>query len=211
MKRIVLAAVVLAAWLAFAGPKAEAATRQVGIVNFAFKSGTCPPGGGNSITVNVGDTVTWTNCSSTAHTVTGNTFGDTVRLFNGDTVSHTFNAAGNFPYHCDVHGGMTGTVVVQSTSSTTTTTILNKKPIARYTVNKPTGARPLLIRVDASTSADPDGTIARYIWNWGDGTANSSGKLQSHTYQRVGTFTLRLTVVDNKGARGTTAKSIKVT
>lgn len=33
-------------------------------------------------------------------------------LGNGGVYSHTFATAGTYPYHCEIHGGMTGTVQV---------------------------------------------------------------------------------------------------
>ena len=64
--------------------------------------------------VSVGTTVTWTWASSaSAHNVTfgdGTTSGDKT---GGATFSRTFNAAGTFSYHCTLHPGMDGSVIVQ--------------------------------------------------------------------------------------------------
>jgi plastocyanin len=67
-----------------------------------------------SITVKVGDAVTWTNNDSVSHTVTAddNSFASS-NLANGAAFSFTFTKAGSFPYHCSIHPSMTGTVVVQ--------------------------------------------------------------------------------------------------
>ncbi|OGD34464.1 hypothetical protein A2988_02990 [Candidatus Azambacteria bacterium RIFCSPLOWO2_01_FULL_46_25] len=80
----------------------------------------------------------------------------------------------------------------------------NQVPIASFTVNPSTsGIVPFTIDVNASASLDPDGTIAAYIWNWGDGFATTSvSALDTHTYQAVGTYTLTLIVVDNGGLSG---------
>jgi amicyanin len=80
---------------------------QVTIQNFAFSPA--------SVTIKVGDTVTWTNKDSAAHTVTydnGTTFASS-SLATGATFSFTFTKAGTYPYHCGVHPNMKGTVVVQ--------------------------------------------------------------------------------------------------
>lgn len=64
--------------------------------------------------VAVGTTVTWTWASgAAAHNVTfndGQTSGD---KSGGATFSRTFNAAGTFNYHCTLHSGMDGSVIVQ--------------------------------------------------------------------------------------------------
>lgn len=82
------------------------AGNAVTISNFAFSP--------TSITVKVGDSVTWTNNDSTTHTVTADDgsfkSGD---LAQGATFSFTFSKAGSFPYHCSIHSSMTATVVVQ--------------------------------------------------------------------------------------------------
>jgi plastocyanin len=64
--------------------------------------------------VNVGGTVTWTNGSDAAHTVTSDSVSELGSpTFNaGKSFSHTFAATGTFTYHCTIHTYMTGKVVV---------------------------------------------------------------------------------------------------
>jgi amicyanin len=68
----------------------------------------------DSVTIKVGETVTWTNEESVPHTVVGdNGEFESADLANGDTFTFTFNQAGTYAYHCSIHPGMKGTVVVQ--------------------------------------------------------------------------------------------------
>lgn len=80
-------------------------TIPVSINNFAFNPAT--------VTIHVGDSVIWTNDQGFDHTVTadGGTFNATIH--SGQTFTVTFNSAGEFPYHCNIHTFMHGKVVVQ--------------------------------------------------------------------------------------------------
>ena len=60
-----------------------------------------------------------------------------------------------------------------------------------------------------NTSSDPDGSIASRSWNFGDGKTSSSNN-PSHTYSKAGTYSVKLTVKDNKGASATKTRSVKV-
>lgn len=81
------------------------ASTAVSIANFAFDPA--------SVTVKVGDTVTWTNNDSTTHTITGDGDLNSGDVAPGSTYSKTFDKAGTYSYHCSIHKTMTGTVVVQ--------------------------------------------------------------------------------------------------
>lgn len=84
---------------------ASTAPTAVSIANFAFDPA--------SVTVKVGDTVTWTNNDSTTHTITGDGGLNSGDVAPGSTYSKTFDKAGTYSYHCSIHKTMTGTVVVQ--------------------------------------------------------------------------------------------------
>lgn len=68
-----------------------------------------------TITIHIGDTVTWTNDGMLQHTVTADDGSfDSGLLDKGASWSRTsFDAAGSFGYHCAPHPWMKGSVVVQ--------------------------------------------------------------------------------------------------
>lgn len=65
-------------------------------------------------TIKVGTTVVWNNNDAMAHTVTsddGSSF-SSGNLASGASYSFQAKTAGSFPYHCNYHTGMRGTLVV---------------------------------------------------------------------------------------------------
>jgi plastocyanin len=70
-----------------------------------------------SVTVHVGDTVTWHNSGQAPHTATANDGSfDTGTINAGGSGSHTFNSAGTFSYICTIHPQMKGTIRVLAAS-----------------------------------------------------------------------------------------------
>ena len=71
-----------------------------------------------SVTVNVGDTVTWTNADQVTHTVTSKDGSfDLGNVKPRGSVSHAFTRAGTVGYICTIHPGMNGTVKVVAASN----------------------------------------------------------------------------------------------
>ncbi|MFI6326456.1 collagenase [Nonomuraea sp. NPDC050556] len=81
----------------------------------------------------------------------------------------------------------------------------NQSPVASFTASV-NG----LTATFADTSTDSDGTIAARAWDFGDGTTSTSAN-PAKTYGTAGTYTVKLTVTDNKGATATASKSVTVT
>jgi plastocyanin len=93
----------------------SAATYNVDIQGFAFVPA--------SLTIQTGDTVTWTQKDSATHTTTsgasppaGDGWWDSglMTLANNTTFSFAFNTPGTYPYFCRLHTYMTATITVQA-------------------------------------------------------------------------------------------------
>ena len=65
-----------------------------------------------SLTIKVGDSVTWTNKDSASHNVIFADF-ESDLLKKEDSFTHTFDTAGTFTYICGPHPYMEGTIEVQ--------------------------------------------------------------------------------------------------
>lgn len=107
-----LAALVVGLAPGAASSPARAATHVVEIVDFAYAPAT--------LTIQAGDTVTWTNLDADAHTATatGGAF-DSGLLDEGDSYSFTFAQPGTYDYLCTPHPFMTGRIVVVAAAAPT--------------------------------------------------------------------------------------------
>ena len=96
--------------------------------------------------------------------------------------------------------------------------LFNVSPVASFTVTPPggSGSATLTVSLDASASHDPDGTIASYLWNFGD--SQTASQISSLPFTHLftvqtdpETFTIVLTVTDNQGATDTAVRDVTVT
>lgn len=85
-------------------------------------------------------------------------------------------------------------------------------PIASFEVKQVGWGDPTwIVYVDASASYDPDGEIAGYDFDWGDGSTHGTQVVDNHQYSSgsVGQqFTITLTVTDDDSRTGTCSKVI---
>jgi plastocyanin len=89
-------------------PPALAGTESVTMAHYAFSPA--------SLTVRVGDTVTWTNTDQAPHDVTTTSAPVPIHsptLKTGMTWSYTFTTPGTYAYICSIHPDMHATLVVQ--------------------------------------------------------------------------------------------------
>jgi PKD repeat protein len=105
--------------------------------------------------------------------------------------------------------GRDGSLYVASTNGNRIRKITNAPPTASFTANPESGTAPLNVSFDASASADPNGQVASYAWNFGD-NQNGTGKTVQHSYANPGTYNVTLTVTDDAGATATAQKQITV-
>lgn len=90
-----------------AGGSGNGQTHSVAIQNFAFVPST--------LTIKPGDTVRWTNEDAAPHTSTSDTANwDSGALNQSQTFSLIFTNTGSYPYFCEFHPTMRGTIQVQS-------------------------------------------------------------------------------------------------
>ena len=104
--------------------------------------------------------------------------------------------------------GVSGTKYVKVASSYSTPMIIpNALPIAVAGADRSALAG-RSVYFDGSGSIDPDGDIISYVWNFGDGSTKSGASV-SHAYSAAGTYTVTLTVKDDRLA--TSADTLFVT
>jgi aryl-phospho-beta-D-glucosidase BglC (GH1 family)/PKD repeat protein len=84
----------------------------------------------------------------------------------------------------------------------------NNPPVARVVATPTSGAAPLVVSFNASTSSDADNDVLSYAWNFGD-NATGTGVTASHTYSTAGSYVATVTVSDGKG--GSNQASVTIT
>ena len=88
----------------------------------------------------------------------------------------------------------------------------NRKPIVAASVDKPSGALPMRVKLSSAGTMDLDEDSLRYVWTIsrkGGGTvARLTTANPSYTFTRPGTYTALLTVTDAHGAAATSSVAI---
>ncbi len=107
---------------------------------------------------------------------------------------------------CGAQGSMTRTIVISNPDPCAG----NQAPIAQASANPASAEINQPISFSAAGSSDPNGSIASYSWNFGNGSTGS-GLNASHAYANAGNFNVILTITDNCGAIATKTISVTIT
>lgn len=124
-------------------------------------------------------------------------FGDNV-IMNGPEVQHSYGTVGQYLVTLTVTDNLGATDVSYTTAT-----------VGIVTDNLPPNADPGgsylgrtggTVAFDGSASTDPDGTIAGYTWDFGDGSPPRKGRRVEYSYGQPDSYTVTLTVTDDEGA-----------
>ncbi|MDA3836835.1 MAG: cupredoxin family copper-binding protein [Nanoarchaeota archaeon] len=90
-----------------AKPKEITSDYEIKIINFAYSP--------VDLEINVGDTVSWENRDTIAHTITSEEGSElnSRLLGKGEKYIHTFNTRGTYDYYCKPHPYMKGSIIVK--------------------------------------------------------------------------------------------------
>jgi plastocyanin len=155
---------------------------DIPIANFQFGAANAP------VTINLGDTVRWTNNDPDQHTVTsGPAWGQPDHKFGSgalsqnDTFSVTFRRAGTFGYFCEFHSSMVSSIIVN--------------PAPPKTVNV-TVQNTSFGTANATTNINVGDTVQ---WNWVNGSHTvTSGTVISGIKTPDGLFNGNLSTISTK-------------
>lgn len=116
---------------------------------------------------------------------------------NGQNVSHTYAAAGNY----------TVTLIGQTADGCKDTMVKTVQvrglPTAAFTADMPCFGEPM-------TFTDQSIDAVAWSWDFGDGTGTSTQQNPTYTYAAAGTYTVTLTVLNAVGCSHTTSQAVTV-
>jgi PKD repeat protein len=127
----------------------------------------------------------------------------------GPTVSRTYDRAGAYTVRLTVTDKDGAS---SSDTATVQVTAVQPPPQAPQAVISGPNSGLVGDRLDfsGSGSSDSDGSIVSYIWEFGDGVT-ASGANVSHPYGAAGSYTVRLTVIDNSGLSAAATVTVQIT
>jgi PKD repeat protein len=124
----------------------------------------------------------------------------------GATATHTYTVAGAYTVT------LTVTDTASATAMATAPVTAATPPTAALVVSPLSGAEPLPVTADASTSGAGTNPIATYAFDFGDGTkvGPQAGAQANHTYSAGGAYVVKVTVTDNAGYTSSATAQVTV-
>ena len=130
-------------------------------------------------------------------------FGDGAHA-SGATASHAYAHAGNYTVTLKVTDDQGKTTAISHLVG-----VANASPVAAFAVSTPAPAATLPVGFDGSASSDPDGAIAAYRWDFGDG-AGGAGATPSHAFPEPGLYPVTLEVTDFEGRTAEASQMVSI-
>jgi DNA-binding beta-propeller fold protein YncE len=110
------------------------------------------------------------------------------------------NASGNDAGRFDALGGAVLAPAALNASTIGAAVVPDQPPHAAFAGPSTPVAPGRRVEFDAGSSTDPDGVVARYDWEFGDGSvAADAGPAPAHVYAKPGTYETRLRLTDQEG------------
>lgn len=116
-------------------------------------------------------------------------------IISGQNINYTFNTPGNYKVKLVVKDD---SETQNDIDSTFVNIVVNERPKAIIENDKYVVSNNVLF--DGTKSFDSDGSITKYIWDFGDGTKSNEAKTY-HTYKVPGKYFVTLKVIDNTNVK----------
>jgi PKD repeat protein len=137
-------------------------------------------------------------------------FGDGHTATNAAQVTHAYTAPGSYPISLTLTdefgqtGSATKAVTVEEAPAP------SEPPVAL--ISGPSSAQVgQMVTFDASSSAQGSSPVATMVWDFGDGSTDSSGSIKiDHAYETAGNYQVTLTLTDQAGQEGIGVLAIQV-
>jgi PKD repeat protein len=131
-------------------------------------------------------------------------FGDGTES-SGANPEHVYAAEGSYEVTMTPKDDFTGS----TTTPVVHTFVVDELPKAAFSFEPNPAEEGKAVKFKPTGSEDPDGTIAGYVWKFGDGT-ESGVEAPEHIYAAPGSYTVTLTVTDSASQKGTTTHSVTI-